>query len=120
MFAALLDTSVLWPSLQRDFLLSLAVEGWYRPLWSTRILDELCYHEAKKLISCGHNRALAARQAQHLVDRMSSVFPDVAHRAVSAMASRFVRPPSSVDQILDHLMVRYAMKEAVDLIRDVM
>ena len=186
---ALLDTCVLWPSLQRDFLLSLAVEGLYRPLWSTAILDELRYHEAEKLIGHGHDPALAAQRAQHLVDRMSTAFndavvvnwesldgtfglpdiddehvvaaalvggadvivtsnlkdfppqqipkpltvispmqfaadtvavsPDVAYRAVIAMASRFIRPSSTVDEILDHLVARYAMIEAVELIRGV-
>ncbi|MDT5245805.1 MAG: hypothetical protein QOD36_3181 [Mycobacterium sp.] len=190
MFAALLDTSVLWPSLQRDFLLSLAVEGLYRPLWSTAILDELRYHEAQKLVGRGHDPALAAQRAQRLVDRMSTAFndavvvnweslngtfglpdvddehvvaaalvggadvivtsnlkdfppqqipkpltvispmqfaadtvavsPDIAYRAVIAMASRFVRPSSTVDEILDHLVARYAMIEAVELIRGVL
>jgi hypothetical protein len=36
------------------------------------------------------------------------------------MARRFVRPSSTVDEILDHLEARYAMIEAVELIRGVL
>jgi hypothetical protein len=39
---------------------------------------------------------------------------------VIALASRFVRPSSTVDEILDHLVARYAMIEAVELIRGVL
>ena len=187
MFAALLDTSVLWPSLQRDFLLSLAVEGLYRPLWSSVILDELQLHEVQKLVGRGEDPNAAAARAQHLIDQMTTAFddalvenwepldgtfglpdpddehvvaaalvggagvivtsnlkdfplqripdplkvacppqfaadtvavsPDVARRAVAAMATRFVLPPLTAEQILDRLIARYSMIEAVELIR---
>jgi predicted nucleic acid-binding protein len=76
MFAALLDTSVLWPSLQRDFLLSLAIEGLYRPLWSTEILAELEYCERVKLIDRGESPDAAAERARHLINQMTTAFDD--------------------------------------------
>lgn len=76
MFAAVLDTSVLWPSLQRNFLLSLAAEGSFRPMWSTAILNELVYHEARKLIERGTPKDQAENAAQRLIDQMSSAFDD--------------------------------------------
>ena len=77
MFAALLDTSVLWPSRQRDFLLSLAIHNLYRPLWSERILDELwraerCKHGGRH----GKTPHEAENAATHLVDTMRQAFDD--------------------------------------------
>jgi hypothetical protein len=75
-FTALLDTCVLWPSLQRDFLLSLAVEGLYRPIWSTTILEELEYTEERKLVQRGEEPPKAALRAQHLTREMRQAFDD--------------------------------------------
>ncbi len=77
MFTALLDTSVLWPSLQRDFLLSLAIEQIYRPIWSSAILAELEYHEARKLRDRhGIEPEQSERRAARLVGTMRSAFVD--------------------------------------------
>jgi predicted nucleic acid-binding protein len=75
-FTALLDTCVLWPSLQRDFLLSLAVEGMYRPVWSDAILEELEFHEARKLVKRGTDPDRAAEFARLLVEQMQVAFDD--------------------------------------------
>ena len=76
MFTALLDTCVLWPSLQRDVLLSLAAEGLYRPTWSSVILAELEYEEAAKLARRGVDPAIAGRRATHLIQQMRQAFND--------------------------------------------
>lgn len=76
MFAVVLDTCVLWPSLQRDFLLSLAVENLYRPLWSERILEELELHEALKLTDRGQDPQVADIRAHNLIQRMAVAFDD--------------------------------------------
>jgi predicted nucleic acid-binding protein len=76
-FAALLDTCVLWPSKQRDFLLSLAVQNLYRPLWSSAILDELYYCEFDKLTEKqGMAEAQAEAKAAKLIERMRTNFDD--------------------------------------------
>lgn len=76
MFAAILDTCVLWPSLQRDFLMSMAVEGLYRPLWSEAILEELYRHEQVKLMDRGALPAETLVRANKLLGNMRVHFDD--------------------------------------------
>ena len=76
MFTALLDTSVLWPSLQRDFLLSMAAEGLYRPIWSQAILDELVYAETSKRVRRGAEPEPARHAAEWLISQMRGAFDD--------------------------------------------
>jgi hypothetical protein len=64
------------PNLQRDFLLSLAIEGMYRPLWSSAILAELEYAESHKLMDRGEQPDVAATRASHLIDQMTAAFDD--------------------------------------------
>lgn len=189
MFAVVLDTCVLWPSLQRDFLLSLAIETLYRPMWSEMILAELEYHEARKRVERGEDQSIADERARHLIEQMRSAFedalvenwephegtfglpdpndehvlaaavvggagaivtdnvrdfpkaavpshirvikpaefaadtvatnPEAALHAVGTISRRFRNPTRSVDELLEILDKRYAMTEAVDLMRSV-
>lgn len=77
MFAAVLDTNTIVPSLRRDFMLSMAVEGLYRPLWSRAILDEL--HRVtirRKVDRYGESEDEARRYADWLLNQMTCHFDD--------------------------------------------
>ena len=73
MYRAVLDTCVLLPGLQRDFLLQLAAEEAYAPLWGSGILNELDYvlaewHTRRGAVSSGEVR-------RHLFAQMGDAFP---------------------------------------------
>ncbi|EMY36236.1 hypothetical protein D477_000160 [Arthrobacter crystallopoietes BAB-32] len=76
MFTALLDSCVLWPSTQRDFLLSLAFEGAYRFIFSEAILMEVEANEELKKIDRGMDPDKARKIARHLAEQMRSSFSD--------------------------------------------
>ena len=73
MYRAVLDACVLVPSLQRDFLLQLATEEAFAPVWGTGILTELDYTLAKLYERRSFNDSEERRR--HLLDQMKHAFP---------------------------------------------
>lgn len=100
MLTAVLDACVLWPSLQRDLLLSLAAERAFRPLWSSAILDELRYHEAEKLTRHGWERKDADAVAAHLIARMSLAFDDATVTGWEALEGSFGLPDPDDEHVV--------------------
>jgi len=71
-----LDACVLIPSRLRDFLLSLAAEGVYRPIWNTVIMAELEYHERERHHNFGLPDTDADQIARNLTAQMNAAFND--------------------------------------------
>jgi len=72
-YRAVLDTCALVPSLQRDFLLQLATEEAYAPVWGSGILFELDYvlaglHDKRGITD-------SASRRQHLLNQLNDAFP---------------------------------------------
>lgn len=100
MFTALLDTCVLWPSRQRDFLLSLAIEGTYRPAWNAVILEELEYEETAKLIKYGCSTAEAEYRARHVIDQIRSAFGDAEVEGWDGLEGTYGLPDRDDEHVL--------------------
>lgn len=73
MCRAVLDTCALVPNLQRDFLLQLAAEDAYAPVWGSGILFELDY----VLAGLHDKRGISdsAGRRQRLFDQLKQAFP---------------------------------------------
>lgn len=100
MLSAVLDTSVLWPSPQRDVLLASAAEGAYSPKRSTAILDELVVHEAGKLTMRGVPLDDAERSAQHLIAQLSNAFDDASVSRWEPLEGTFGLPDPDDEHVL--------------------
>jgi len=101
-FIAVLDSCVLWPSTLRDFLLSLAVEQLYTPAWSSTILEEVQYNEAKKLKGRPPYLTVeeAGVRAASLVANMQSAFPDALTTGWEPLEGTFDLPDIDDEHVL--------------------
>ena len=79
MYKAVLDTCVLVPGLQRNFLLQLAAEGAYAPYWSSGVLDEL--DDVLKRIDEKKKRTSHEETRSGLLRQMRRVFPGASVQA---------------------------------------
>lgn len=74
MFAAVLDTCVVYSGLRRDLLLTMSAQGVFRVVLSEDLLFEIQYVEAGKLRKLGASESEAERRADRLVAHLRDAF----------------------------------------------
>lgn len=100
MIRAVLDSCVLWPSLQRDFLLSLAVEGAFAPVWSSAILVEVERNEHLKGVKRRIPDAEALSRARRLIAMMERAFPSASAQGWESREGSYGLPDRDDEHVL--------------------
>ncbi|MEW1982403.1 PIN domain-containing protein [Citricoccus sp. NPDC079358] len=118
MFTALLDSCVLWPSTQRDFLLSLAFEGAYRFVFSEAILGEVGVNEELKLIDRGSSQEVACEKASHLVVQMRMSFADSLVHGWEGLEGTYGLPDRDDEHVLAAAVIGGAGSIVTENLRD--
>lgn len=118
MFAALLDSCVLWPSTQRDFLLSLAFEGAYRFIFSEAIILEVEVNEELKRLDRGDSQEIAKDKAQHLATQMRSSFAGSIVTGWEGLEGTYGLPDGDDEHVLAAAVVGGAGSIVTDNLRD--
>ncbi|HEX8691655.1 MAG TPA: PIN domain-containing protein [Longimicrobium sp.] len=96
---AVLDANVLFPFQLRNFLLHLAVDGMYDPLWSEEIVEE-CVRNLRG------RAGMSEEQCAHLVTQMRTYFPDAWGSGYARRADALVLPDEG-DRHVVALAVHY-------------
>lgn len=118
MFTALLDSCVLWPSTQRDFLLSLAFEGAYRFIFSEAILAEVEANEEIRRLERGDSEEEARKKAAHLVGRMRFSFGDAIVTQWEGLEGTYSLPDPDDEHVLAAAVVGGAGSIVTENFRD--
>lgn len=118
MFTALLDSCVLWPSTQRDFLLSLAFEGAYRFIFSEAIIGEVEVNEELKLLKRGASDDEAKQKALHLSKQLRLHFSDAIVQGWEGLEGSYELPDPDDEHVLAAAVVGGAGSIVTENLRD--
>lgn len=116
--AAVLDTCVLIPSRLRDFLLSLAAEHCFRPVWSDEILTEVAHHEQTRHQQFGLSKGGARDAAHRLIHQLTTTFDDSLVDGWQKLNGTFGLPDANDEHVLAVAVVAHAAVIVTNNLKD--